>query len=101
MAEDPAPLVSSGLRHFLRWPFSEGNAAEPQPELLGGVMGWLQILEHVRDSTDALLKSKMNAGDKVIERWDVLQERCCPQDRSVWQEGCKSSGIIFHCFLSP
>jgi hypothetical protein len=37
-------------------------------------MGWLQILEHLRDSTDALLKPKMNADGEAIERWDALQE---------------------------
>ena len=37
-------------------------------------MGWLQILEHQRDSTDALLKPEMNADGEVIERWDALQE---------------------------
>jgi hypothetical protein len=37
-------------------------------------MGRLQILEHLRDSTDALLQPKMNADGEAIERWDALQE---------------------------
>jgi len=37
-------------------------------------MGWLQILEHLSDSKDALSKPKTNADGKAMERWDVLQE---------------------------
>ena len=37
-------------------------------------MGWLQILEHLRDSTDALWKPKMNADGKAVQRWGVLPE---------------------------
>jgi hypothetical protein len=37
-------------------------------------MGWLQILEHLHHSADALLKPKMNLDGKDIEYWDVLQE---------------------------
>jgi hypothetical protein len=42
-------------------------------------MGWLQILEHLRDSMDALLRPKMNADGKSIESWDVLQENGNPK----------------------
>jgi len=37
-------------------------------------MDRLQILKDLRDSTDALLKSKKNADGKAIERCEVLQE---------------------------
>jgi hypothetical protein len=54
-------------------------------------MGWLQILEHLRDSTDALLKRKMDADDKAIQRWDLLQEIGDPKKAAhangVFREG--------------
>jgi hypothetical protein len=36
-------VVPGGLRNFLCWPLSEGNAAGPQPQLLG-IVGGIQVL---------------------------------------------------------
>ena len=59
-------------------------------------MDRLQILEHLRGSTDALSKSKMNADGKAIERWDAMQEMGDPKKAArangMFREGGPTMG---------
>jgi hypothetical protein len=60
-------MVSSRLWNLLCGQIRQREPARPQSELLGA-LDWLQILDDLRDSTDALLKRKMNADGKAIQR---------------------------------
>jgi hypothetical protein len=74
LAGESTSMVSSRLRDFLCRQICQGESVRPQPQLLGP-MGWLQILDELRDCDGRDLETQDECGRQRHRASDPRAER--------------------------